>query len=170
MERIINALWRRFRVCIDMVFSPDNEIYANAFSCNLCSDTDERLSWRATLSLRREAAHYFAQVSTDSLIIKVLSQNLKAEHFTLWLALRFNPVSALTVTYFLFLSEERYLEGDISFTSVVYSDKLKRWLYLRRCVAGISPRWPEFHPGPIHVGFVADEVAIVQVLLRVLRF
>jgi len=81
-----------------------------------------------------------------------------------------NPVSALTVTYFNFLTEQRYREVDILFTSVVYSDRFKRWLDLRRFVAGISPRRPEFHPRPIHVGFVVDELAIVQVLLRVLGF
>ena len=72
MDKIIYALSQRFRVCVDMVFSLDNKIYTNVFLCNLCSDTDDRLSWRAALSLCREAAHYFAQVSTDGLIINVL--------------------------------------------------------------------------------------------------
>jgi hypothetical protein len=36
--------------------------------------------------------------------------------------------------------------------------------WLRRLVAGLSPRRPEFDPGSVHVGFVVDTVALGQVL------
>jgi hypothetical protein len=42
--------------------------------------------------------------------------------------------------------------------------------WLRRFVAGLSPRWPGFDPGSIHVGFMVDKVAVGQVSPRVLRF
>jgi len=42
--------------------------------------------------------------------------------------------------------------------------------WLRRLVAGLSPRRPGFAPGSVHVGFVVDKVALGQVFLRVLRF
>jgi hypothetical protein len=35
--------------------------------------------------------------------------------------------------------------------------------WLRRLVAGISPRRPGFNPGSVHVGFVVDKVALGQV-------
>jgi hypothetical protein len=41
--------------------------------------------------------------------------------------------------------------------------------WLRRLVAGPSPRRPGFAPETVHAGFVVDEVALWQVLLRVLR-
>jgi hypothetical protein len=41
--------------------------------------------------------------------------------------------------------------------------------WLRRLVAGLSPRRPGFNPGPVHVGFMVDKVALGQVFLRVLR-
>jgi hypothetical protein len=37
--------------------------------------------------------------------------------------------------------------------------------WLRRLVAGLSPR----RPASVHVGFVVDKVALGQVFLRVLR-
>jgi hypothetical protein len=42
--------------------------------------------------------------------------------------------------------------------------------WLRRLVAGLSPRRPGFDPGSVHVGFVVDKVALGQVFLQVLRF
>jgi hypothetical protein len=42
--------------------------------------------------------------------------------------------------------------------------------WLRRLVAGLSPRRPGFDPGSVHVGFVVDKVALGQVFPRVLRF
>jgi hypothetical protein len=42
--------------------------------------------------------------------------------------------------------------------------------WLRRLVAGLSPRRPGFDPGSVNVGFVVDEVALGQVFLLVLRF
>jgi hypothetical protein len=42
--------------------------------------------------------------------------------------------------------------------------------WLRRLVAGLSPRRTEFDPGSVHMGFVVDEVALGQVSPRVLRF
>jgi hypothetical protein len=42
--------------------------------------------------------------------------------------------------------------------------------WLRRLVAGLSPRSPVFAPRSVHVGFVVDKVALGQVFLRVLRF
>ena len=37
--------------------------------------------------------------------------------------------------------------------------------WLRRLVAGLSPRRPGFDPGPVHVRFVVDKVALGQVFL-----
>jgi hypothetical protein len=42
--------------------------------------------------------------------------------------------------------------------------------WLRRLVAGLSPRRPVFAPKSVHVGFVVDKVALGQGFLRVLRF
>jgi hypothetical protein len=42
--------------------------------------------------------------------------------------------------------------------------------WLRRLVAGLSPRRPGFAPGSVHVGILVDKLALRQVLLRVLRF
>jgi hypothetical protein len=53
----------------------------------------------------------------------------------------------------------------ITFTA---SSKAVPWL--KRLVAGLSPRRPGFAPGSIHVGFMVDSVALGQVFLRVLRF
>jgi hypothetical protein len=39
--------------------------------------------------------------------------------------------------------------------------------WLRRLVAGLSPRRPGFDPGSVHVRFVVDKVALGQVFLRV---
>jgi hypothetical protein len=41
--------------------------------------------------------------------------------------------------------------------------------WLRRLVAGLSPRRSLFDPGSVHVGFVMDKVALGQVFLRILR-
>jgi hypothetical protein len=43
-------------------------------------------------------------------------------------------------------------------------------LWLRRLVAGLSPRRLGFDPGSVHVGFVVDKVVLGQVFPRVLRF
>jgi len=40
---------------------------------------------------------------------------------------------------------------------------------LRRVFVGISRRRPEFDHGPLHVRFVVENVAFVQVLIRVIR-
>jgi hypothetical protein len=42
--------------------------------------------------------------------------------------------------------------------------------WLRRLVAGLSPRRPGFDPGSVHVGFVVDKVALGQIFPRVLWF
>jgi hypothetical protein len=42
--------------------------------------------------------------------------------------------------------------------------------WLRRLVAGLSPRRPGFDAGSVNVGFVVDKVALGQVFPRVLRF
>jgi hypothetical protein len=42
--------------------------------------------------------------------------------------------------------------------------------WLRRLVAGLSPRRHGFDPGSVRVGFVVDKVALGQVFLPVLRF
>jgi hypothetical protein len=42
--------------------------------------------------------------------------------------------------------------------------------WLRRLVAGLSPRRHGFAPELIYVGFVVDKVALGQIFLRVLRF
>jgi hypothetical protein len=46
---------------------------------------------------------------------------------------------------------------------------LKAVPYLRRLVAGFSPRMPGFAPRAAHVGFVVDKVALGQIFLRILR-
>jgi hypothetical protein len=35
--------------------------------------------------------------------------------------------------------------------------------WLRRLAATLSPRWPGLAPGSLHVGFVVDKVALLQV-------
>ena len=35
--------------------------------------------------------------------------------------------------------------------------------WLRRLVDGLSPRWPRFDPGPVHVRFVVDKMALAFV-------
>jgi hypothetical protein len=35
--------------------------------------------------------------------------------------------------------------------------------WIRRLAAGLPPWMPEFDPGSVHVGFVVDKVALVQV-------
>ena len=47
------------------------------------------------------------------------------------------------------------------------SNKAVPWL--RRLVAGLSPRRPGFDLGSVDVGFVVDKVALGQVFSRVLR-
>jgi hypothetical protein len=42
--------------------------------------------------------------------------------------------------------------------------------WLRRLVAGLSPRRPEFDPVSVNVGFVVDQVALGQDFPRILRF
>jgi hypothetical protein len=46
--------------------------------------------------------------------------------------------------------------------------KIVSWL--RRLVAGLSPRRPGFDPGAVHVRFVGNKVALGQVFPRVLLF
>jgi hypothetical protein len=48
--------------------------------------------------------------------------------------------------------------------------KAKAVPWLRRLVAGLSPRRPGFDPGSVYVGFVVDQLALGQVFPRVLRF
>jgi hypothetical protein len=42
--------------------------------------------------------------------------------------------------------------------------------WLKRLVAGLSPRRPGFDPGSVHVEFVMDKVTLWQIFPRVLRF
>jgi hypothetical protein len=42
--------------------------------------------------------------------------------------------------------------------------------WLRRLVAGLSPRRPGSDPGSVHVGFLVDKMALGQIFPRVLRF
>jgi hypothetical protein len=49
-------------------------------------------------------------------------------------------------------------------------DMEKAVLWLRRLVASLSHWRSGFAPRSVHVGFVADKVAVGQVFLRVLRF
>jgi hypothetical protein len=42
--------------------------------------------------------------------------------------------------------------------------------WLRRLVTGLSLRRPGFDPGPVHVGFVVDKMAVGQVFPQVIRF
>jgi hypothetical protein len=50
------------------------------------------------------------------------------------------------------------------------TNKTRAVPWLRRLVAGLSPRRHGFDPGSVHVGFVVDNVALGQVSPRVLRF
>jgi hypothetical protein len=62
-------------------------------------------------------------------------------------------------------------EDSSVFIRDIYTDKKqKRYIVMgramaQRLVAGLSPR----KPGSIHVGFVVDKVALLQVSLRILR-
>jgi hypothetical protein len=58
-------------------------------------------------------------------------------------------------------SERRFSEAQVEAVVVPW---------LRRLVAGLSPRRPGFDPSPVHVGFMVDKVALGQVSPRVLRF
>jgi len=51
---------------------------------------------------------------------------------------------------------ERKIQGDVQ--------------WLKRLVAGLSPRRPGFNSRPVYVGFVADKFALGQVFLRVPLF
>jgi len=42
--------------------------------------------------------------------------------------------------------------------------------YFRQLVSSLHKRWPVFHLRPVHVGFVVNEVALEQILLRVLGY
>jgi hypothetical protein len=42
--------------------------------------------------------------------------------------------------------------------------------WLRQLVVDNSPQRPGFAPGPVHVGFVVDKVALGQVSVRVIQF
>jgi hypothetical protein len=46
----------------------------------------------------------------------------------------------------------------------------KAVIWLRRLVAGLSPRRPGFAPWSVHVGFVVDKMVLGKVCLRVPRF
>jgi hypothetical protein len=46
----------------------------------------------------------------------------------------------------------------VGFSEIGYEDRVVPWL--KRLVAGLSPRRPGFAPGSIHVGFVVDKVAL----------
>jgi len=41
--------------------------------------------------------------------------------------------------------------------------------FVRRLVAGLSPRRPELNPRSVYLGFMVERVALGQVFLRVLR-
>jgi hypothetical protein len=51
-----------------------------------------------------------------------------------------------------------------------YNIKMLAVPWLRRLVAGLSSRKPEFKPGQVHVGFLADWVALGTVSLGLLPF
>jgi hypothetical protein len=57
---------------------------------------------------------------------------------------------------YLAVYEERKLHGAVQ--------------WLRRLVAGLSPRRPGFNSRSVHVGCMADKLALGQVFLRVLLF
>jgi hypothetical protein len=54
-----------------------------------------------------------------------------------------------------------------SWDCLLLSRQTVKWL--RRLVAGLSPRRPGFLPGSVHVGFVVDRVALWWGFLRFLR-
>jgi hypothetical protein len=49
----------------------------------------------------------------------------------------------------------------LSNTDVINAKEFMPWL--RRLVAGVSPRRAGFDPKPVHVGFVVDKVAVEQI-------
>jgi hypothetical protein len=51
----------------------------------------------------------------------------------------------------------------IQSTDGMMTKRRKAVPWLRRLVAGLSPRRPGFDPGSVHVGFVVDKVALGQV-------
>jgi hypothetical protein len=53
---------------------------------------------------------------------------------------------------------------DLAGYETLHGRKAVSWL--RRLVAGLSPRRPGFNPGSVHVGFVVDKGAPGQVFLR----
>jgi hypothetical protein len=53
---------------------------------------------------------------------------------------------------------------------VLIKSDLKAVPWLRRLVAGLSPRRLGFDPGSVHVGFMVNKVALGQVFPPVLRF
>jgi hypothetical protein len=54
--------------------------------------------------------------------------------------------------------------------NLMYSKSVFGLPWLRRLVAGLSPRRRGFDPGSVQVGFLVDKVALGQVFPRVLRF
>jgi hypothetical protein len=66
--------------------------------------------------------------------------------------------------------KKRGNSGDLGLDRII----ILRWClvvsWLRRLVAGLSPRRPEFDPESVHVGFVVDKVALGEVFPRVLHF
>jgi hypothetical protein len=73
-------------------------------------------------------------------------------------------------------SKEQFVRNWVKGVSEVKGDGVRLTLrimavpWLRRLVAGLSPRRPGFDSGSVHIGFVVDRVALGQVFLRVLRF
>jgi hypothetical protein len=63
-------------------------------------------------------------------------------------------------------------EGDTVFLYIIDINMIfqKAVAWFRRIVTTLSLRRSRFNPGPVHVRFVVDELALGQVLLPVLRF
>jgi hypothetical protein len=71
----------------------------------------------------------------------------------------------------LYLNYNGYGEKrESSYIFVDYQIHIKAVPWLRRLVAGLSPRRPGFDRGSVHVGFVVEKVALGQVSTRELRF
>ena len=71
---------------------------------------------------------------------------------------------------FVRVEQSRQLRERLNYVHCSRNSVIYAVLWLRRLVAGLSPRRPGFDPGSVHVGFVVNKVALGQGFLWVLRF
>jgi hypothetical protein len=68
------------------------------------------------------------------------------------------------------VQDNNYKHAIREVKSKSFQTQIKAVPWLRRLVAGLSPRRPGFDPKSVQVGYVVDKVALGQVFLRVLQF